>query len=197
MAKSIADTLEGSNPQSKYHIKKQKMYKDGYEADDQHHKSSSSTTADFVENFDTSNPEEYRQKYQQYYDQFANSNEDSLIEKYVFDETLPDVIKRSIAQATMNDPVRLVHAPESFKEAHFTEHVTHTQMPPKAAMSLAQALESENAKGGRGAQIFQNRKARSEKWVIDESNVKKNPYGYQPSPTQQVKFHFCFLLFFK
>ena len=83
----------------------------------------------------------------------------------------------------MTDPVRMVQAPESFKEQHYTEHVTHTQMPPKAAMSLAAALQTEG-RGGRGAEIFQKRKAKSEKWVIDETNAKK-PLGFvMPAPTQ-------------
>jgi len=106
-----------------------------------------------------------------------------LVNKYLYDESLPDVIKRSIAKASMTDPVRMVQAPESFKEQHYTEHVTHTQMPPKAAMSLAAALQTEG-RGGRGAEIFQKRKAKSEKWVIDETNAKK-PLGFvMPAPTQ-------------
>ena len=210
MAKSIADTLEGSKPTSKYHKKKQIMFKDGYESET----TAASPTAQYGGNssFDfnyqmgsggnansapadnsdiADNPAAY---YQKYYEEYTNNlnesnNEDPVIEKYVYDETLPEVIKRSIAQASMTDPVRMVQAPDSFKQAHFTEHTTHTQMPPKAAMSLAAALESEQANGGRGAQIFQKRKQRSEKWVVDESNVKKNPFGFPVQPTpNQVSF---------
>lgn len=105
------------------------------------------------------------------------------------DSTVPDIIKRSIAKASMTDPVRMVQAPDNFRQQHYTEHVTHTEMPPKAAMSLAAALESDlDGKGGRGAQIFQRRKAKSEKWVVDESNVKKPPgqaYNYAPPPPPQ------------
>jgi hypothetical protein len=36
-----------------------------------------------------------------------------------------------------------------------------------------------NQSHGKGAALFQKRKARSEKWVIDENNVKKQ--GYQPT----------------
>jgi len=36
-----------------------------------------------------------------------------------------------------------------------------------------------NQNRGNGAALFQKRKARSEKWVIDENNVKKQ--GYQPT----------------
>lgn len=94
---------------------------------------------------------------------------------YLYDDSVPDVIKRSIAQATQIDPIRMIQAPDSSKTLHFTEHTSHTQMPPKAAMSLAAALETEIKNGGRGAQIFQKRKAKSEKWVVDETNVKKVP----------------------
>jgi hypothetical protein len=105
------------------------------------------------------------------------------------DASLPDIIKRSIAKASMTDPVRMVQAPDNFRQQHYTEHVTHTEMPPKAAMSLAAALESEGTRGGRGAQIFQRRKAKSEKWVIDESNVKRPPgQAYFPPPTPQPAY---------
>lgn len=33
-----------------------------------------------------------------------------------------------------------------------------------------------NQNRGKGAALFQKRKARSEKWVIDENNVKKQNY---------------------
>lgn len=36
-----------------------------------------------------------------------------------------------------------------------------------------------NSSVGKGAALFQKRKARSEKWIIDENNVKKQ--GYQPT----------------
>lgn len=43
-------------------------------------------------------------------------------------------------------------------------------------MNLAADL---NQNRGKGAALFQKRKARSDKWVIDENNVKKQ--GYQPT----------------
>ena len=76
--------------------------------------------------------------------------------------------------AQRSDPISNVMAPDSFKEQHYTEHVTHTQLPPRAALSLAASLENESFKGGRGAELFQRRKARSEKWVVDDSTVKNN-----------------------
>ena len=45
-------------------------------------------------------------------------------------------------------------------------------------MSLVADL---NQNRGKGAALFQKRKARSEKWVGDENNVKKS--GFQPTPT--------------
>ncbi len=61
-------------------------------------------------------------------------------------------------------------------EYFLKEHVTHTMVPPQAAMSLVADL---NQNRGKGAALFQKRKARSEKWVIDENNVKKS--GYKPT----------------
>ncbi len=54
--------------------------------------------------------------------------------------------------------------------------MTHTNVPPQVAMNLVADL---NQNRGKGAALFQKRKARSEKWVIDENNVKKQ--GYQPT----------------
>ncbi len=54
--------------------------------------------------------------------------------------------------------------------------MTHTDFPPQVAMSLVADL---NQNRGKGAALFQKRKARSEKWVIDENNVKKS--SYQPT----------------
>jgi hypothetical protein len=45
-------------------------------------------------------------------------------------------------------------------------------------MSLVADL---NQNRGKGAALFQKRKARSEKWVVDENNVKKS--GYKPTST--------------
>ena len=53
--------------------------------------------------------------------------------------------------------------------------MTHRNVPPQVAMNLSADL---NLSQGKGAALFQKRKARSEKWVIDENNVKKQ--GYQP-----------------
>ena len=168
------ETLEGSNPEtSKYHLKKQKfqkqLSKDDYESEGAHSAPYYSSGNEF---------------FPPHHDEFKSSQP---VNSYMYDESLPDIIKRSIAQASMNDPVRLVVAPDSFKSQHYTEHTTHTQMPPKAAMSLAAALESNQSKGGRGAQIFQKRKEKSEKWIVDETNVKRLPGQIQkPKPQPQV-----------
>ena len=58
------------------------------------------------------------------------------------------------------------------------EHVTHTAIAPQIAMNLVADL---NQNRGKGAALFQKRKARSEKWVVDENNVKKA--GHQPTST--------------
>jgi len=103
---------------------------------------------------------------------------------YAYDDSLPDIIKRSIAQANMQNPLRSVHAPDSFKQQHYSEHVSHTQMQPKAALALAHELETEQKKGGgRGAALFQKRKARAEKWVVEEG--KKDGANQQQRQQQQ------------
>ncbi|RNA40650.1 actin cytoskeleton-regulatory complex PAN1-like, partial [Brachionus plicatilis] len=172
LAKTIAETLEGSNPAtSKYHLKKQKFQKqssrDGYDSEGPRSAPHYSTTG---------------------HDFFPSQEDPKPANSFIYDESLPDIIKRSIAQASMNDPVRLVVAPDSFKSQHYTEHTTHTQMPPRAAMSLAAALENTQSKGGRGAQIFQRRKEKSEKWIIDENNVKRVP-GQPPLPKPQPQVY--------
>lgn len=183
LAKTIADTLEGSNPAtSKYHKKKQNLLRQqaardgGYESEP------------------LQSPGYEQQQQHQHHSSGGDKEPLSPppappLPSLFDDSSLPDVIKRSIAQANRIDPVCMVQAPENFRQQHYTEHVSHTEMPPKAAMSLAAALENaEPNKGGRGAQIFQRRKAKSEKWVVDESNVKKPPgqqYNFQPPPMQK------------
>ena len=106
---------------------------------------------------------------------------------FVHDENLPDVIRKSIAQAERIDPVRQVFATDEFKQKHFTQHTTHTEMPPQAAMSLAAALQQSGVQS-RGAQIFQKRKAKSEKWVVDEQNVSKPAFTNFPAvPVVRLK----------
>jgi len=89
---------------------------------------------------------------------------------------IPNCIKHSLEEAQYINPLRYVGAPEEFKQIHLQEHVTHTHVPPQAAMNLVADL---NSSVGKGAALFQKRKARSEKWIIDENNVKKQ--GYQPT----------------
>lgn len=104
---------------------------------------------------------------------------------------IPNCIKHSLEEAQYINPLRYVGAPEEFKQIHMQvrkedeprrlsmtarlieEHVTHTNVPPQAAMNLVADL---NSSGGKGAALFQKRKARSEKWIIDENNVKKQTY---------------------
>jgi hypothetical protein len=57
-------------------------------------------------------------------------------------------------------------------------------------MSIAADL---NKNLGKGAALFQKRKARSEKWVIDENNVKKP--GHQPTSSYIGVCHFIMIYF--
>jgi hypothetical protein len=84
---------------------------------------------------------------------------------------IPSCIKNSLTEAQFINPLRYVGAPEEFKQIHMQEHVTHTNVSPQAAMSLVADLNQSHSKG---AALFQKRKARSEKWVVDENNVKKS-----------------------
>jgi hypothetical protein len=86
--------------------------------------------------------------------------------KYAEDKNLPDMIRNSIRLAEISNPFEHVQASDEFIEQHFKEHNTHTQMPPQIAMSLAASL---NNAAGRGAEIFQRRRAKSERWVIGEN----------------------------
>ncbi|CAF2053351.1 unnamed protein product [Rotaria magnacalcarata] len=91
---------------------------------------------------------------------------------------VPECIKHSLHEAQHTNTLRYVGAPDEFKQVHMQEHVTHTMIPPQIAMSIVSDL---NHNRGKGAALFQKRKARSEKWVIDENNVKRP--GYQATAT--------------
>jgi hypothetical protein len=167
LARSIAETLEGSNvATSKYHKKKETLNRQ-FEEDDFE---GESQCGNFISQND------YYSQSPSYKNQQNRPLTQVLPTSLIYDDTVPEIIKRSIAQANMTDPLRNVHAPESFKEKHFTEHSTHTLCPPKAAMTLAAALENNETrgKGGRGTELFQKRKARMEK--LAESDEKKNSH---------------------
>lgn len=56
-------------------------------------------------------------------------------------------------------------------------------MPPQIALQVAASL---NQSGGRGAQIFQKRKAKSDNWIVDESTVSRRvTEQIQPARQQQ------------
>jgi hypothetical protein len=190
MAKTIAQSLENSNPQtSKYHLKKQKIeqqmaQKDGYESEP----GNNNRYLNFSNRNNNNNTisHKYQPNPNEALERWKEEQRQAVIDSYLYDSSVPDVIKKSIAEATMNNNVSQVMSPDNFKQQHFTEHVTHTEMDPTACMDLAATLESQDPSiGGRGAQIFANRKAKSEKWVVDESNVKKSPWGERPVN------HFC------
>ncbi|CAF0863438.1 unnamed protein product, partial [Didymodactylos carnosus] len=90
--------------------------------------------------------------------------------------TIPECIQHSLNEAQYINPLRYVGAPEEFKHIHMQEHVIHNSVAPQLAAGLVADL---NENRGKGAALFQKRKARSEKWVIDENNVKKQ--SYQPT----------------
>lgn len=98
---------------------------------------------------------------------------------YYNTSNIPNCVKNSLEEAQYINPLRYVGAPEEFKQIHMQEHVTHTNIPPQVSMNLAADL---NFNLGKGAALFQKRKARADKWVIDENNVKKAVYPAPSSP---------------
>jgi len=98
---------------------------------------------------------------------------------YYNPSNIPNCVKNSLEEAQYINPLRYVGAPEEFKQIHMQEHVTHTNVPPQVSMNLAADL---NFNLGKGAALFQKRKARADKWVIDENNVKKPVYPAPSSP---------------
>jgi len=152
LAKVIASTLEKSNPESKYHKYKNRQV----EFED--HKSSFESYSN---------------------DQDFINSQNTYHTKYAEDENLPDMIRNSIRLAEISNPFEHVQASDEFIEQHFIEHNTHTQMPPQIAMSLAASL---NHGAGRGAEIFQRRRAKSERWVIGEKNNNNTNDMKQESP---------------
>ena len=159
LARVIANTLEGSDPDtSKFHKNKKKQ-------------SVSTEQSEFESNL----PHESN---------FVEPSNMPAHNAFIYDEKIPEVIRKSIEQAERIDPVRQVFATDEFKQKHFTSHTTHTEMPPQAAMSLAAALHQS---GGRGAQIFQKRKAKSEKWIVDDSTVRKPSFSSAAPPPMVSK----------
>lgn len=159
LARTIAKTLEGSDAAtSKYHKKKETINRqfndreETYEESQVHHQSNG---------FYASQQQQSYQAYSQHPVQVLPSNGMSR------DDDIPDVIKRSIAQANMINPISNVQAPEYFKEAHFTETSSHTECPPSGAIQLASALDG-HTKGGKGQTLFQKRKARMDKLTENE-----------------------------
>jgi hypothetical protein len=159
LARAIASTLEGSDPNtSKYHKYKKRQL--------------------------NSQNEGHLDDNEQNLSNINESNHPPSLNRFVYDENIPEIIRNSIELAERIDPVRQVFATDEFKQQHFTPHTTHTEMPPQAAMSFAAELHQA---GGRGAQIFQKRRAKAEKWVVDETNVKRAPNSISAPPVQVVR----------
>ncbi|CAF1278738.1 unnamed protein product [Adineta steineri] len=170
MAHKIASILESGDPTekgtSKFEKQRQRADKFAIEADAAQYRPLRPLQTD---DFKYSNQQQTYSNQQQTY-----SNQQQT---YHHSSNIPNCIKHSLDEAQYINPLRYVGAPEEFKQMHMQEHVTHTNVSPFNAMSLVDDL---NQSRGKGAALFQKRKARSEKWVIDENNVKKQ--GYRPPP---------------
>ncbi|CAF1296158.1 unnamed protein product [Rotaria sp. Silwood1] len=161
MARKIASILEGGDPtqkgSTKFEKQRQRVDKYTIESDTTNYRPLRPLqTNDSL--YSNRKQQQQQQQQQSYYNSFD----------------VPECIKHSLDEAQYINPLRYVGAPEEFKQIHMQEHVTHTNVPPQAAMSLVADLNQNRSKG---AALFQKRKARSEKWIIDENNVKKQ--GYQ------------------
>lgn len=68
-------------------------------------------------------------------------------------------------------PIHAPPTPINFHELQDPKN-THTEVSPEKCFNLAAAL---HASKGRGGQIFAKRRAKSESWVVDDTNVKAPP----------------------
>ncbi len=156
LARTIASTLEGSNAAtSKYHKKKETINRQFNDEDN------------YEESLQSNGYYSSQQSYNQSSSAYSQLPVQVLPSNIARDDNIPDVIKRSIAQAQMTNPLSNVQAPEYFKEAHFTETSSHTECSPSGAISLAAALDG-HKKGGKGQTLFQKRKARMDKLSENE-----------------------------
>jgi len=73
---------------------------------------------------------------------------------------------------TENNLIQNIYTSNEFEKYHTSEQCTHTGITPDQAYGLVQGLKNES---NRGAEIFEKRRLDADKWVVDETNVKKAP----------------------
>lgn len=65
-----------------------------------------------------------------------------------------------------------VYTSNEFSHYHSEQHALHQGITPDQAYGLIQGLKNDK---NRGAEIFEQRRQTADKWVVDETNVKKAP----------------------
>jgi hypothetical protein len=66
--------------------------------------------------------------------------------------------------------IQNIYTSNEFEKYRTSEQCTHTGITPDQAYGLVQGLKNES---NRGAEIFEKRRLDADKWVVDETNVKK------------------------
>jgi len=108
---------------------------------------------------------------------FSLESQGSKIERNVVEEYMDQRSMQMPAQP--HAPIRtfladsaLLYTSNEFSDHHNREAAsTHDGITPDQAFGLIQGLKENN----RGAEIFEQRRQNAEKWVVDETNVKRAP----------------------
>merc|ERR1712212_1316082 len=81
-------------------------------------------------------------------------------------------IRTFLAAKSLQEDSALLYTSNEFSDHHNREAAsTHDGITPDQAFGLIQGLKENN----RGAEIFEQRRQNAEKWVVDETNVKRAP----------------------
>jgi hypothetical protein len=92
-------------------------------------------------------------------------------------------IKTFLADNSFQEDQSLLYTSNEFRHFHEEEHAKHEGVTPDQAFGLIQGLKNDK---NRGAEIFEKRRQNADKWVVDETNVKKAP-PRPLSPTVMAK----------
>merc|ERR1711872_5174 len=100
----------------------------------------------------------------------------NILEEYMDGQTkhvaeMPQApIRTFLAENSFQDNA-LLYTSNEFSGYHQEEASTHDGITPNQAFGLIQGLKESN----RGAEIFEKRRQNADKWVVDETNVKRAP----------------------
>lgn len=114
---------------------------------------------------------------------FSMESEGSKMERNVLEEymdqrsvSMPAAqqapIRTFLAAKSLQEDSALLYTSNEFSDHHNREAASkHDGITPDQAYGLIQGLKENN----RGAEIFEQRRQNAEKWVVDETNVKRAP----------------------